>query len=185
MRIKGAGFKAEYAYLLKRFGIEGLEKVKAALSENDRQELFSRPILPVSWYDFQAYMNLILTADKILGQGDMALVKEAGYHCARDNFKGVYKFFISLTSPRFILNNSEKVWQQYYDRGKILVEWPGEKHCVLKITDAPDIPLHHEWDQIPTMEETLWISGGKNVRVRHLKCIAWRDPHCLVDVTWE
>lgn len=184
MKGKGSGWLATYNYLLQRFGPDQLEKVKAALSEKDRQELFGRRHLYVTWFDFSSYMNFMLATDKLLGKGDLNIIREAGYACARDNFKGVYKFFISLTSPKFILNNANKVWKQYYDCGEVKVEWPGDKRCYLKLTGA-DVPLHHEWDQIPTLEEVVRLSGGENVRIIHPRCMARKDSHCLFEITWE
>lgn len=185
MRVKGVAVIAEYNYFLKRFGAEAMEKVKNAMQEADRRELFGKKLLPVSWLGFGAYIRFIFTADKVLGKGDSQLVKEAGFYCAQDNFKGIYKFFISLATPKFILNNSDKVWRQYYDQGRVTVEWPSGKHCILKLTEVTDMPVHHEWDQIPTLTEAVRLSGGKNTAISHSKCLARKDDLCQFDITWE
>lgn len=127
--IKGTGWKGVYEYLLKVGGPEGIDKVKAALSKED-QEIFTKPILPISWIDFGAYMRFLLTADRVLGKGDMQLIKDANIYNANNDLKGIYKMFISFISPQTILRNAGMVWSRYYDSGKLTVEWEGKQPCI-------------------------------------------------------
>jgi hypothetical protein len=183
--LKGSAFLAELEYLFHQYGADGLERVKAALSPQDLQALFGTRVLSSTWVDYNAAIRFILTADRVLGKGDLQVVRDAGRYCAQHNFSGIYKFFISLTSPRFILDNAHHVWRLYHDAGNVTIEWCGEKNATLFIRDFPDMPLHHEWDTIPTLEETIRMSGGKNVVILHPQCLARGDEYCLADVSWE
>lgn len=183
--IKGVSFVYTMEFITTRFGTEGVEKIKARLGAEDYQLLFERPVLPASWVDYAAYMKFFLQIDKTLGKGDHQLLEEMASYGTKKMLRGVHKFFISLTSPRFILNNSQNVWRQNYDTGRIVVEWVGEKRCLSRIYDWPDIPEFHEYDIMVPVKEAILLSGGRNPAVVHTKCMARGDEYCLFDEKWE
>jgi hypothetical protein len=184
-KMKGTGWKGNIDYILEVAGEEGLERVKAELSEEDRHKIFGQPILPYSWIDYNAYMRFMMLADKMLGQGDLAFFKAATMYNARKDLTGIYKIFISFASPKVILRNSAKVWHQYFDSGDMSVELMEDKKVNLKLVEFPDIPLHHDVAQTDFIKEALRISGAKNVQGTHPKCIARGDEHCIYEFTWE
>jgi len=70
MLAKGAGWLSHYEYFKKNFSQSDIERVKESLSEEDRQELFSKTILAVSWVKLKSIVNFLVKADKLLGKGD-------------------------------------------------------------------------------------------------------------------
>lgn len=182
--IKGTAWIGMNEYFQKLGGPEGIRKVMDSLSEADRAVL-SKPILPVTWVDYQAYMNYVLAADRILGKGDFETAKAAALHNARKGLNGPYKIFISIATPKFVVGGVLRFWRQYFDRGTMQAHWQGERNGRLEITDFPDIPLHHEICNTPHMEEALRICGCKNVRFVHTRCIARGDASCIFEASWE
>lgn len=184
-KVKGTGWKGIYEYLIKTNGPAGFEKLLAALGPGDR-EVFSKQILPVSWVDYGMFIRVLLTADKVLGKGDMSWLKEAETFSAWQDLRGIYRAFISLTSPEFVLSNIGRFWKQYYDQGEITFAWRDKTGGALKLLNFSDMPLRHEYDQNPYMEECIRITQrGKNVRSSHPKCLARGDDHCLYEFHWD
>jgi len=181
--VKGTGVGAVYEFLTAKAGKDGLEQLRAALSPED-QQLFDRPILPISWVDFGYYMRMIVTADKLLGQGDFKLVEEAARFNMNKNFKGSYRMFISLVSPTVVFKVAGLVWRQWFDQGEVATEWVGERHGLVKLTHFPDMPVHHEHNLTPSIDEIIRISGGKNTVCEHKKCIL-KDGYCLWEIRWS
>jgi|GEM_PF-1723262 len=167
-----------------RFGLESIHRVMVSLSPED-QAVLSKPILPITWLNYGSYLNFIFAADKILGKGDAALVRESAVFTASQHFKGIYRMFISLTSPLFVARKSAQVWRQYFDVGQAELNTVTDKCVELKLTDYPDIPLHHDLSHTTFMEEILRISGAKNVKGSHPKCMARKDPYCMWVFSWE
>ena len=182
--LKGTAWVAVREYLTNQYGDDAIARVRERLEPEDRI-LFSKPILPVTWFDYSAYMRFMIAADRLFGAGDLQIVREASIYNARRDLRGIYKMFISFTNPHFIIKNAGRVWRQYYDTGEIEVEWLKEKSGAFRLVKWPDIPLHHEVDQLPFIEETLRISGGRNPRVRHDKCMARGDAYCSAHLQWE
>jgi hypothetical protein len=184
-RVKGTGWKGIYEYLIKTNGTEGFERLLAALSPEDR-DLFSKGILPVSWIDYGTFVRVLLTADKVLGKGDKSWLKAAETYSAWHDLRGIYRAFISLTSPEFVLGNIGRFWGQYFDEGQLTIAWRGEKSGALKLVNVSHMPLYHEYDHIPYMEEAFRMTQrGKNIRGTHPKCLARGDDHCLYEFHWE
>ncbi len=182
--VKGSAVRSFVEYLKSRGGEAGWRRALATLTPEESVEL-SRPILPVHWYDYGSVIRLLLAADKLFGRGDRQLLREAGIYNAHQDLRGIYRMFISYTSPQYVINNSGRVWKQYYDRGQLAVAWQNNKGGALKMTGFPDIPLHHDAQQLGYMEEAFRISGGKNIRGHHPRCIARGDDHCLYEFTWD
>jgi hypothetical protein len=171
-------------FFLAQFGPEGVEKVLSALSPED-QAVLSKPILPISWINYGSYLNFIFTADKLLGKGDKALIRESAVYTANQHFKGLYRIFVSLTSPQFVGRKAAQVWRLYFDVGKAEQINEGPNSAELKLSEYPDIPLHHDLSHTPFMETILAISGAKNPKGTHPKCMARGDDHCLWQFHWS
>ncbi len=182
--LKGTGWRSVQDYFLQQAGPAGIAKVMEALDPQDR-EIFARPILPISWIDYGAYFRYLLAADRILGRGDLEMIRAASRHAARYDLHGIYKIFISLTSPKFVIQNSARLWRQYYDAGEVTVEWRGEKSGALYLAQFADMPLHHENNHQAYMEECLRLSSCKEVRGSHPQCLARRDARCAFEFSWE
>lgn len=171
-------------FLLKNYGPGGIEKVVAALSPSDRA-LFQQKIIPIMWLNYDAFLRYLFTADKVLGKGDHSLVTASAQYTARNHFSGMYRFFISLASPHFVIKRASQVWRQYFDVGQMEVLDVQDKSSTVKLTGFPDIPLHHDLSHTPFIEEILRMSSAKNPRGKHPKCMARKDDACVWEFTWE
>lgn len=184
-KIKGTGWLGIYDYFVNTYGIDRVERVISTLSQEEQVALTGELILPISWVDLGAYMHFLIAADRILGKGDFELIKKANAYSANKDIRGIYKIFTNFVSPRFIIRNAGKLWSRYFDQGKLVLIREEKKGMTLKLTDFPDIPLHHELDQQSFMEECYRISGGKNIQGTHPKCIARGDDCCLFEFTLD
>ncbi|MCD4813542.1 hypothetical protein K8S19_07610 [bacterium] len=173
-----------HEYLVKEFGPRCDEKILADLSPED-QAVFQKEILPFQWLDYGAYLRYVFAADKVMGKGDNNLVALSSRYTARKHFSGIYRIFISVASPQFVLKRSARVWRQYFDVGTIETLEAADKHVLAKLTGYPDIPLNHDLSHIPFMEEILTMCGAKNPKGKHPKCQARGDDHCLWEFHWE
>ncbi|MEW6515546.1 MAG: hypothetical protein AB1439_01395 [candidate division FCPU426 bacterium] len=171
-------------FIAKTYGSDGVRSVLDSLAPED-QALWRQKIVPVMWLDYGAYLRYMFAADKVLGKGDYSLIDASARYTARKHFSGIYKFFISLTSPHFVIKRAAQVWRQYFDVGKMEVIEEKDHLSILQLSEYPDIPLNHEFSHTPFMEELVRMSNGKNPRGKHPKCMARKDEYCLWEFTWE
>jgi hypothetical protein len=185
MYSKGAGFLAHLDFLQTHYGAEGIERAKADLSAEDRQELFGRTVLAVTKLRLQAVINFILAADRLLGRGDLRLYKESLRYKAEKEFRGIYKVFMSFVSPHFIIQRVGAVWKQMYSQGAAASEFVNDHSARLTLTDVPDMPKTHDLAVVVYAEELLRISNCKNPRGVIEKSVTQGDDRCTFLFTWD
>ena len=180
IRAKGIFWLNLKKQITEQGGPQALADTLAGLSPED-QAIFAQSITAVSWVDYGAIMRLILHYHK----GSVAALKEGSVWAAHENLKGVYRTFISMTSPRFICKNIPLLWKQYFDSGKLALDWVNTNHVVLRISGVVGMPKHHEDNFLPFLEEALRIAGAKDVYGFHSKCLARGDSHCRIELRWK
>jgi hypothetical protein len=183
-KIRGTGWLGINEYFVNTYGKDRVDRVISTLSPEDQAAL-TELILTISWVDLGAYIHFLLAADRILGKGDYELIKKANAYSANKDIRGIYKIFTNFVSPKFIIRNAGKLWSRYFDQGTLKLIREDKKGMTLQLTDFPDVPLHHELDQLAFMEECYRISGGKFIEGSHPKCIARGDDCCHFEFTWD
>lgn len=184
MNTKGTAWIGLMNYLNENFSVAEISKLKSFL-DNEAKELFEKKILHTSWIDYATYIKTLVIADRILGRGDLGLIRQVNYYQARTEVKWPYRILISLLSPKTVINSGCKIYRQYYDKGKSTAVNLTAHSVTFKIEDAPDIPRYHDVELEAYFEELLRMAGTKNIKWINHKCIAKSDPYCLDEVTWE
>jgi hypothetical protein len=182
--LKGSTVVDARNYILKNFGSEGIEKIKAALTKEDREIIYSPAMLPVTWVDMGAAVRHLMLFDQVLGKGDGKLALKMVQEIARAHFRGFYKVIFSLLSPEAILKMAPQLWKHFFDKGKESIEFPEPHLALSKLSDYRDIPLHHEYLNQPYIQTCLLMAGAKTCTVQHVKCMARGDEYCLSEYRW-
>jgi len=185
LNTKGSAFIGTSDYFAQTFGPGCMDEIKAALSREDHDELFSKPVLPVSWIDYPAYLRFLIAADKALGRGDFALAKDAVLYETHKSFRGVYKMIFTFHSPGAAVSGAAQAWRTFMSAGKLEVVEKRDHFAHGRLVDCPGIPRHHEIDHGTTMTEVIVMAGGRNVRFEHPRCIGRGDPYWEMILTWE
>jgi hypothetical protein len=171
-------------FLLERGGEPLWEKVLAVLTPADR-DVAAKPAIASEWLDYHLWWRLLQAAERVLGNGDGAVIRTIGAYDARETLNGIYRVFISFLVPGFVISRCWMLWQRYYDTGKMVAVKSEPKHGELELRDFPDLPAGHEEELIGWMGEALRITGVKNVTVEHPECRARGDAVCRFVLRWD
>jgi hypothetical protein len=180
----GSAFLGNYHYYLSLEGQEGIDKILAALAEEDRI-IFAKKILNIHWLDAHAVFRFYNTADKVLGNGDGKLIYQASNHAAHEHLGGIYKIFIPSLSPWVIIKNGSKVWRRYYDQGHMTAEKVSKQKLKVILTDWPDIPVNHECSIGGYYEGVMEIMKKKEFKVEHTQCVLQGAKSCEWEISWK
>ncbi len=118
MQIKGTSIKATRDFVEKNFP-DKFDFWLDSLPPESRR-MFSEPPLLTQWYPFIAGLKIPteviarLFFDDDIEQASYLL----GKHSADVALTGVYRIFIKITDPRFILKKFPTIYSTYYDFGK-------------------------------------------------------------------
>jgi hypothetical protein len=117
------------------------------------------------------------------GEPAESFAKRAGRASADDAVKTVYRLLVMVLTPTALLQKATSMWRTIYSAGEYSVEAkrPGLAHIFLR--NFPSEPVGcarvSGW-----IEQLGSMTKVKNLAVRHIKCIAKKDPHCEWTVSW-
>jgi hypothetical protein len=184
-KTKGLTANNYVAYVTERATAEQLERIKGQLGEAARALLFETPILAMSYVDYGAVIELLLAADKVMGKGDLELLRDASRQNQRKNLGGIYRTLVSLASPDFVIERASKLWERYHDTGRLSAEKYGTHAVKLTLRDYPGIPMHHGPEIEGAFEELINLTGAKKESIIHTQCVNLGDPVCAWDIKWR
>jgi hypothetical protein len=182
VRVKGSLIQGRLGYIQSSF-IDRYAEYVAAFRPETRQAV-ETGLLPSSWYPFDIFLDVSGTAERLFGSGDYSVVRRMAAHSARVNMSTVYKIFLRLGSPEFLLKRTAQIWQVQYDSG-VATSVPAAGGGSVEVRDfgRPD-PLHCH-GITGFMDECLRMTRAQGVSVAHVKCRCEEGDVCRWDATWN
>lgn len=182
-KVKAIGALQVRAYLLEHYGPEAIERIKAAMSPEDRAVYYDENLLPTQWIDVRVSVAH-LNAMEVLGDSQGRFSAEVIRSLARVQINGIYRVSFKSMTIDAIVHKTSQNWLRYYDCGRTTSE-SVEANCVrTRLVDCPGLPRGHERLFIPYMEEVMRHAGAKSVRARHTSCIGAGADHCMTEYRW-
>lgn len=184
-KVKGTALKASLAFLEAKLGREKARSVVRKLPDLDRQILESA-ILQSNWYEFSLLTKLMdAAAPEMILDTPRSLAWEMGRFSADQGLRGLYRIFLHVADPHFVIRKSSQLFATYYDSGEMTAERVENREAVLCLRKFNE-PSKAFCDRLcGFMEKTMELSGCDNVSLTHPKCMARGDSHCEFLATWE
>lgn len=159
MQIKGTAVKATPDFVRNVHGDRYKEWLNA-LPEKSRN-IFLDGVYATNWYPLTE--SVIIPTEKagdLFFDGDhIKAARELGRYSAEVALKGIYKLFVRVSSPHFVLSRASSIFSAYYDPADISILEKGEKSAVFQFAgfDEKDKLIIHRiagWIE-KTLEITL------------------------------
>lgn len=180
---KAVHLKSFKKYVIAKSSEEAYDKIVESLSSSE-QRIIKETVGVSQWLDYQLWWKLLLAADKQVGRGDLAVIREIGAFDAKENLSTIYKFFIALMNIPAVIKRSPMIWKQYYDTGQMNVISVGKNEAELHLVDFPNLPLHHEEELLGWMGTAVEMTGNRLVSIEHTTCMCKGDDHCTFMIKW-
>lgn len=185
MEVKGSAVNSVPEFVRIKYG-ESFDEWLDSLSEDSRK-IMKEPIIPaISWYPIRP--GLIEPTRKIceLFYGnDEKGAWEAGRFSAEKGLIGIYKIFVKLGSPKFIVGRAATIFSSYYKPSTMEITDQSEKKVVLHIKEFPELERLVELRICGWIERALEISGSKEVKVDLTKSLTKQDPLTEIVAQWK
>lgn len=186
MQTKGTTIIFIPEFIKKNFGEEAYIKWFNLLSA-EAKKVYSGVIFPGNWYPLieistepaRLICNLFYNGD--LEKGAL----EIGRFSADYALRGVYRFFVRIGSPEFILKKGSAILPTYFDPCKLEVVGIQKGRVILHITEFTEMNSIVEGTIIGWVERAIEIAGGKNVNVVVAKSLARGDSLTEGIITWK
>lgn len=181
--VKGSAITARIRYVTEIWGDEGWERLRASLSP-ESQDALRRGVLPHTWVPFEVFVELCVKADAMYGAGDLGLCRDMAVYSADVNLTTLYRIFLKLGTPRFLLSKAPQLWSVHYSAGHLtLTEVP--HGGILSIHDFDTPHQAHCLSVLGWAHRSVELSGGKEVESREERCRTRGDDLCELVLGWR
>jgi len=179
---KGVGLRGILKYI-KLNHEPGISSLLSRLADPEKK-IFESPILTSKWYPYSAFAGLLKIMDEEMGGGDLRLCRKYGESAGSLDLSSIFKIFLKVGSPQFIIKRSDWFWKQYYRPGGMEVPETSDTMVRIRIKDFPMVKQHcmvmEGW-----MEKSLLMSGAKNPRMKEVQCRNEGAPFCEYIGEWD
>lgn len=185
MKVKGIGIKTTREFVKARFGSKYDAWVNA-LPESSKP--FYKTIVNVSeWFPIkEAYITPIDKIVEFFYNNDYKKGgEEIGAFSAELALKGIYKVFLLVTTPNFLMVRGSKIMSTYYDPCEIHVSEKGFKTVSLRFTDFAEMTPAMEYRAAGWCKRALELCNCKNVKCQITFHLTKKDPYTELVLNWD
>lgn len=184
LHIKGTAVLDTLEAIKTRAGKAELDKIISHLDLETR-EILRQPISPSSWYSCDAYSRF-LEADilETAGGNEQELVRRAEAVIEKQ-LSGIYKMFVRLGSPEFVIRRIAAVHSTYFDGVQIIPEMKGPKSATIQYVGFSRNHRIMGFVILGFFRKALEISGAKEVSVHFTVPIEAGEKFCELALSWD
>ncbi|SMD35389.1 hypothetical protein SAMN04488029_2491 [Reichenbachiella faecimaris] len=110
---------------------------------------------------------------------------ESGRYSAKMGLTGIYKVFVLVSSPSFMLKRASRVIATFYEPTDLMVVDSSDKSMIIQFTKLPIKNELIEYRIAGWMEMALEICGCKNLKVEITKSMALGQNVFETTITWD
>ena len=183
MEVKGAAVVSIPKYVKKNFP-ERYEEWLDSLSERSK-DIMEYPLTSM-WYPMEeAISEPTKKLCELFFDSKLIGARECGKFSAEHALKGIYRFFVRMGSPSFILSRASRILPTYYMPSKIELSEMESKYAVLTITEFPESTVYIEERIKGWIIRALELSGCRGVMLDTVKSLTKGHEFTRFKVSWN
>lgn len=184
VEIKGSAVLDSITGIKKRDGERGYEEIVAQLDDETRK-IFVTTISASSWYPLDAFLRFLTVELRKSAGGNEEVLVTRSEKVVERQLRGVYKIFVKMGSPEFLMKRIAAVHATYFNGVGIEFKSLGAGAAVIRYTGfAPEHRLIG-FTLIGFFRKALELSGAKEREVRFIKRIEEGEGYAELAVNWK
>jgi hypothetical protein len=183
VEIKGSVINDSINTVKKKNGDQVYNNILSQLDEQARQ-LFEKPILDTGWYSLDSFSKFVELEIKLTANGDENELVIHSEDVIEKQLKGIYKIFVKLGSPEFILNRISILHQGYLRGVSIKIKLDGPDKAIITYTGFEKQHRLIGFGLVGFYKKAIEISGAKNIHTKFLTSIEENKGYCELEITW-
>jgi hypothetical protein len=181
-RVKGTALLSTKQFLVERFGVDGVQRVLAALGPADH-DLFERRLQAHLWYPFDHWIHLCEATARLLADGDLSVCREMGRYGGLKDLPVAVPHLLQGGDPLKVVAFAPQLWSLYYDSGRVEVRDARPGYFELLIQDFAQPHEGH------CLRVAGWIDACIELyratgRTEIVTCRARGDEECRLRSSW-
>jgi hypothetical protein len=181
--IKGRVLLDTLAAVKERAGEQEVSKIIKSLSDESRR-VFESPILFSHWYPLDAFVEFLEVDVRETASGDREILAKRSEKVIESQLRGVYRIFVKLGSPKFVITRISAVHETYFQGVKIVPVVEGYRATVRYFGFRREHNIM-EYAIIGFFRKALEISGANRADLKFTVPIAQAGPYSELTITWQ
>ncbi len=185
MQVKGSVVKSIDNFIAEKYPAK-FEAWKNALS-SDAQKIYSNSIFATEWYPIKE--SIIEPTEHMSAMFyDSSVNKaawESGRYSAEVALQGIYKVFILISTPSYIMKRASKIMASFYQPTQLEVVDSTNKSILVHILELPINSEIIESRIGGWMERALEICGCNGLTIDKTKSLAKGDQLTAYEIRWQ
>ncbi|UCF41429.1 MAG: hypothetical protein JSW43_03605 [Gemmatimonadota bacterium] len=183
---KGVNFVFAKEYILKEHGEDVWRRALSRLPL-EQAAIWTGALVPFGGYSFPAFKAMTHAVAEETGQRDDRELARMYEYIADRSLNAVYKIFIKLAHPSFVIGNYPKLWSRFFTTGSVTV--PAADKGFAKVHfELPEMFL--DWLRPACLgysNKAVSMSGGRDVLVeeRSRKLMPSGDWAVDFEIRWS
>lgn len=183
VQIKGSAILETIHQIKSRSGDDALNKILGLLDEEARKVLQGE-ILISTWYPLDVFTRFLEVEIQVLAGGNEEMVTRGAEAVNERQLRGIYKAFVKLGSPEFVIKRIAAVHATYFEGVPIEVEMPAPRSAIVRYKGFQKQHRLMGFAIIGFFKKALEISGAKDVAVRFTVPIEAGQEFAELSITW-
>ena len=183
-RIKGVMLRDYVRFIQAEHGDAALDGTLRGVSSDLATALREGHIFTGNWYPLAWYRDLHAAGRRATGLG-LELARAKGAYGMHQNLHGIYKIFILVTTPAFLISRAGRLFNTHYEVGTMevvqAIHGRAEAHC----TGCVGFDENVWHGLIGACEAALKIAGAEELRVEVVSGARTGDEEMRMVATWQ
>jgi hypothetical protein len=185
MLVKGISVKNTRDFVKTRFPNRYDEWLKSLPFESQR--IYSTQINISNWYEIKAayYDPMSRVADLLYAHNEVIAGDEMGRFSAEIALKGIYKVFLMVATPQYLMKKATMIMGTYYQPCEFDISESAAKHVILKISKFEGITRTLEYRFGGWCAKALELCNQKNISYRITTHLSAGQPSTTIAFRWQ
>jgi hypothetical protein len=184
VQIKGSAIQETINQVKRRSGEDAFKKILGLLDEEAR-DVFKNEIYSSSWYSLDFFTRFLELEIRVLADGKEEMVTRGSEAVIERQLRGIYKAFVKLGSPEFVIKRIAAVHETYFQGVPIEVKLSGNGQALIKYTGFEKQHRIMGFAIIGFFKKALEISGASNVAIHFATAIEEGKGYSELSISWS
>lgn len=185
MRVKGTAVKSTRDFIQQKHPAM-YQKWLDSLP-NDSKTIFTTTLDASSWYPIQEAYKVPMEKTLALCYPHNAFegADQMGSFSAETALRGVYKVFLLVASPQFLVQRAAKIFTTYFEPSEIEAEHKDARTILFRIKRFESINEHTEYRIAGWIRKALEMANCREVGYVITKSLARGNDSTEIQITWK
>jgi hypothetical protein len=184
VQIKGSAIQETINQIKNRAGEGAFQEILTLLDEEARN-VFKGEIYSSTWYPLDLFARFLELEIRVLADGKEEMVTRGSEAVIERQLRGIYKAFVKLGSPEFVIKRIAAVHETYFQGVPIDVQLAGHGKAVIKYTGFEKQHRIMGFAIIGFFKKALEISGAKDVVLYFVTPIEEGKGYAELSISWS